>query len=140
MEPEDFEKEVFTKDVKGSKVYFKIYGKDNRRSIFISVISAVGVFERDQQIVCDQQMNCLRNSADRFLESNQQRLDKSKRQRIDWNRRFSRCFLQSISADRLFFDSLFISADGYSKLQSADDVNQQVGAGATAEERTAGEM
>ncbi|KZV27095.1 hypothetical protein F511_37244 [Dorcoceras hygrometricum] len=55
-----------------------------------------------------------------------ERLDKLKRQRIDWLRQISRCFLQSISADSWLFNSLFISADGYSEYQPADDVNQQL--------------
>ncbi|KZV32187.1 hypothetical protein F511_19888 [Dorcoceras hygrometricum] len=47
--------------------------------------SAVGVFERDQQMVCDQQMNCLRYSADTILASNQQNmpLENAKRLRLD---------------------------------------------------------
>ncbi|KZV19979.1 hypothetical protein F511_27654 [Dorcoceras hygrometricum] len=39
-----------------------------------SGISAVGVFVRIQQMVCDQQLNGLSSSADRFIKSNQQML------------------------------------------------------------------
>ncbi|KZV17472.1 kinesin-4-like [Dorcoceras hygrometricum] len=61
----------------------------------------------------------------RLDKSKRQRLDKLERQCIDWLRQISRCFVQSISADSWFFDSLFISEDGYNELQPADDVNQQ---------------
>ncbi|KZV43940.1 hypothetical protein F511_16278 [Dorcoceras hygrometricum] len=81
---------------------------ERQENIYLSKsgISAVGVFERDQQMVCDQQMNCLRYSADTILASNQQvhisvsvlLVRIGKRQRIDWIRRISRSILEEISS------------------------------------------
>ncbi|KZV36179.1 hypothetical protein F511_26361 [Dorcoceras hygrometricum] len=68
-----------------------------------SGISEVGVFVRIQQMVCDQQLNGLSSSADRFIKSSQQ-------------------MLLSRSAEAFFreFSRSIVSADGYS------DFNQQM--------------